>query len=67
MGYAMMMDKCGACGKVHMYNPTKVPSLNNVAFCKGCVEEANKQRKAKGLKPHLIHPEAYEPCTEEEL
>ena len=67
MGYAMMLSECGACRRPFMSNPTKVPSLHDTPFCKGCVTRANEQRKAKGLKPHLIHPEAYEPCTEEEL
>ena len=67
MGYAYILDHCGGCGIAFTFNPAKVPSLNNVAFCHYCVTRANEQRKAKGLAPHPIHPEAYEACTEEEL
>ena len=67
MGYAMCLDSCGVCGRHFMFNPLKVPSLNDKAFCLGCVEEANTKRVAAGLTPHVIDPEAYEPCNEEEL
>ena len=36
-------------------------------ICLSCVLAANKARKAKGLTPWPILPDAYEPCHEDEL
>jgi len=41
--------------------------MDNKVFCRECVEEANEIRKEKGLEPHFIAPNAYEPVDEEEL
>jgi hypothetical protein len=65
--YAFCHSHCGACGRLFSYNPKRVPSLNNTAFCKSCVDEANSTRKDMGLEPHPIHPDAYEPINESEL
>ena len=67
MGYAFCTSHCGVCNKLFTYNPTKVPSLNNQAFCLDCMTEGNAKRIKMGLDPHPIHPDAYAPCKEEEL
>jgi len=67
MGYAYCTGPCETCGKLFVFNPRKVPSMDNKVFCRECVEEANEIRKEKGLEPHFIAPNAYEPVDEEEL
>ncbi len=67
MGYALLTAPCGQCGKIFSSNPNRVPSLNNVPFCRECIEAANPTRIENGLDPIVIHQDAYEPCREEEL
>ena len=67
MGYAFMTSRCGMCGNMFTYHPNYVPSLNNVPFCRRCVESANIIRVQQGLTPHSIHPRAYDIANEEEL
>ena len=67
MGYAFVIGHCGACRKVFTFNPLYVPSLNNIPFCRECIEAANVLRKEKGMESISIHPEAYEPINEEQL
>lgn len=67
MGYAYLTAPCGQCGNIFSSNPTCVPSLNNIPFCLKCMEEANAERIKRGMDPHPIHPDAYEPCNEYEL
>ncbi len=71
MGYALCFGPCIACKKVMGYNPHKVPSVVvkgvREPVCKQCIELANPQRKAKGLKEFTINPDAYEPIDENEL
>ncbi len=67
MGYATCISACGSCGRVFGYHPTFVPSLNNVAFCEGCMKIANAQRVASGIEPHPIHPRAYDVADEMEI
>ncbi len=71
MGYAIMFGPCYQCKEPFGYNPNRVPSLriNGIRepFCRMCIEEANAIRIERGLEPHPIHPEAYEPIDEEEL
>ena len=43
------MAPCGQCDRVFSFNPHLVPSLNNIPFCRTCVEAANKKRPALGL------------------
>ena len=66
-GYAMLYAPCGACGKMFTSNPTKVPSLNNIPFCKECVDAINPLREKKGLEKIKYADDAYEGCPEEEL
>lgn len=56
---------CGQCGKLFTFNPHLVPSLNNVPFCKTCIDRANPVRIAKGLQPITILPGAYDVVAEE--
>jgi hypothetical protein len=67
MGYAICTGTCGCCKRMFSFNPKRVPSLNNVPFCRECVEMANVVRKEKGIPELKIHPQAYEPCEEGEL
>jgi hypothetical protein len=79
MGYAFVMGPCWSCGVVFTYNPLHVPSVlvNSQGFidpagrrepiCQNCMTLANEKRKAAGMPPHAIHPEAYEPVDEAEL
>lgn len=65
MGCYLVTAPCGACGRLFCFNPHKVPSLNNVPFCKACVDKANPLRKEKGLPPITYAPDAYEPVCDE--
>jgi len=67
MGHVFCTSSCGTCGKLFTYNPKWVPSLNDSAFCLDCMTVANTKREKMGLKPHPIHPQAYEALEEEEL
>jgi len=73
MGYAMAASACFGCGKVFMYNPHRVPSfpdpktMQKEPVCKECMELVNRRRVEIGVKPHPIHPDAYEPIKEEDL
>lgn len=70
-GYAFVYGTCYGCKQTFTFNPNWVPSLriNGVKepFCRACIEKANPIRKANGLAPIVIHPDAYKPCKEEEL
>lgn len=57
--------ECGRCHNLFTFNPDLVPSLNNVPFCRNCVEQANPIRKANGLAEIVILPGAYDIATEE--
>jgi hypothetical protein len=67
MGYATLMAPCLLCRKTFCSNPSKVPSKNNEPICRECMEALNAKRREMGLDPFPIHPDAYEPCSEEEL
>ena len=67
-GYALCVGTCGSCHGIFSFNPNKVPSLNDIPFCKPCVDSANAgPRAAKGLPPIAYAKDAYEACPEEEL
>ena len=67
MGYAIAVSECGACHRIFCYNPHLVPSLDNVPFCKTCVDGAAPARAQNGLPPIKYAKEAYEPMNESEL
>jgi hypothetical protein len=71
MGYAFCTSACFGCGRTFSYNPIHVPSIRHHGerqpICRLCVDIVNPRRIANGLNPIVPHPEAYEPCDEDEL
>jgi hypothetical protein len=81
MSWAYATSPCFGCGRVFSYNPIHVPSIRINAngqpavgrlgtrepICEACVTAVNPRRIANGLPPIVPHPDAYEPCREEEL
>ena len=67
MGFCTLIAECGSCHKTFTCNPKKVPSFNNVPFCKPCVDAANPARIANGLEPVKYSSDAYDCCDEYEL
>jgi hypothetical protein len=71
MGYAMAFGECCACHRYFGFNPKKVPSVRvkgvREPVCRECIELANPQRKAMGLKEFTYQPDAYDPIDEQEL
>lgn len=68
MGYMIVMGPCLVCRHTFSYNPDHVPSVRypmpdgpREPICRACMMEANAIRVEQGKKPHVIHPEAYEP------
>jgi hypothetical protein len=59
MGYMMAVGNCGICGKTFSFNPYKVPSSNNIPFCKECIDNANPIRVEKGLPEIKYSADAY--------
>ena len=59
MGYMTAVGSCGVCGKTFSFNPHKVPSKNNVPFCKECIDSANPIRVEKGLPEIKYSADAY--------
>ena len=66
MGYYFLVANCGSCKRRFTCNPHLVPSLNNIPFCKDCIDRANPQRIKNGLQPITYHPDAYGYATEGE-
>jgi hypothetical protein len=66
-GYVLALANCGQCGALFGFNPNKVPSVNNIPFCKTCVDAANPMRVRNGLKPIEYAIDAYGPIHESEL
>jgi hypothetical protein len=73
-GYAFAIGTCFACGTAIVFNPVKVPSLRpsvsgeKYPLCRACANRWNQiHRIDKGLPPVEIAPDAYEPCSENEL
>jgi len=72
MGYALIVGTCYACGKTFTFNPLRVPSFRDQhgvrqPVCRECMTVVNGKRKARGLQPFEIAPDAYEACDEGEL
>ena len=74
MGYAIMFAPCARCKQPFGFNPTKVPSLDmqdgqgKQPLCHDCFEWRQAMRADMGLPAEPDHhPDAYEPCPEEEL
>ena len=66
MGYMMVMARCGQCGEIFSFNPASVPSLNNIPYCKACIDAANPVRIKNGLDPIVYAADAYEAIDENE-
>jgi hypothetical protein len=71
-GFVFAMGACLCCGKTFSFNPHKVPSSSAVTgrrepICRGCFDAINTKRKAQGLPPFELQPDAYEPLPESEL
>ncbi len=78
MGYVTCMGPCCNCGRVFTYNPNKVPSIrvkngkpdpegSREPVCEPCMTTGNERRKAQGLEPFPVNPDAYEALDEREL
>jgi hypothetical protein len=73
MGYISVTSACFGCGRVFSYNPMHVPSIRDPRtgsrepVCRDCVERVNPMRAQNGLPPIVPHPQAYEPCPEDEV
>jgi len=66
-GYIVVVGSCGSCHNIFVFNPNKVPSLNDVPFCQQCVEMANPIRLANGLPLIVYDEDAYQPVREQDL
>lgn len=71
MTYVFVTAPCIACKVPFLFHPNRVPAavVNGIRepICQACVERANPQRIARGLKPIPILPGAYEPADESEI
>jgi hypothetical protein len=73
MGYCMGTSACYGCKRIFSYNPMRVPSIRDPdtgskePVCAACIARANVQRAKIGMPPHVVYPDAYEPCDEREL
>lgn len=71
MGYALGTGFCFTCHRVFSFNPVRVPSIrvrgSREPICEDCMIRANKIRVDRGLEPHPIYADAYQPCNEEDL
>ena len=65
MAYTIATSSCFGCKNIFTFNPKFVPSINNKAICKDCIETANTARKKNGMDKHTIHREAYKPQKED--
>jgi hypothetical protein len=69
--FAHVYSECFGCQKLFAYNPRHVPSIRingeRQPVCRDCVEQCNPARIKNGLPPIVLHPDAYEPCSEEDL
>ncbi len=70
-GYVSILGPCLTCGRVFSYHPNRVPSVrikgNREPVCQTCIDLANVKRKAKGLPPLEVKPDAYDACPESEV
>ena len=66
------MGKCYACGHLFFFNPVHLPSFAKASgarelICLQCLTSVNKARADVGMHVKYIHPNAYDPCDENEL
>jgi transcription elongation factor Elf1 len=50
---------CGQCGKSFRANINRVASIQNVPFCRKCIDNANVLRKDRGMSALQYDPSAY--------
>jgi len=72
MAWVYLTGPCACCTRIFNYNPHRVPSFrfdgrNREAICQACMLAINEARARKGLAPHPIAADAYEPIDEAEL
>jgi hypothetical protein len=70
MGYLLVTSRCAACPQIICFHPDFVPSIRvngeKEALCASCFDKWNEiHRVSKGLEPIKIHPEAYNPKSED--
>jgi hypothetical protein len=65
------MGSCFGCRAFFSFNPHKVPSHRHEGVrepvCENCMAIINTERKARGLEPFAIEPDAYSAIPESEL
>lgn len=66
------MAPCMSCHRTFSFNPNHVPSVRRIdgvrePVCRACMVSANEIRVTRGLEPHPIRSDAYDPLPEEEL
>jgi hypothetical protein len=61
MGFMFVIGDCFGCGRRFSFNAERVPSIHGEPVCGFCMDRANAIRVEKGMEPHYIHPDAYEP------
>lgn len=70
MGYMLAYGFCFSCKHPFSFNPHYVPSLRwegeRQPICRHCIDLANVTRKANGIAPHVIHPNAFEPESDDD-
>ena len=62
MGYMTAMGQCWGCRNLFSFNPDCVPAYRGEPICEYCMQDINEKRKANGLEPFHVHPDAYEPA-----
>ncbi len=72
MGFAITMSRCFGCGHLFYFNRSLVPRIIadggvRRPLCLNCINGINKAKVAVGLKPIVIHADAYRPPDENEL
>ena len=67
-GYMFVLGPCAGCGTVFAFNADLVPSVRvngqREPICAACVTAANPIRRAHGLDPIVVHPDAYQPSED---
>jgi hypothetical protein len=73
MAWMTVTSPCWSCGRLFAYNADWVPSIRvnkqgeqdpegeRQPVCEDCMRVVNEGRRAAGLEPHFVHPDAYEP------
>jgi hypothetical protein len=69
--WVAVVGPCWICRSMTQFNPSYCPSVRvhgtKQPICADCMTEINARRRAEGLAPHPVHPDAYEPADESEV